>query len=136
MSDNRRIILEELTAFCKSNSLSEGGLREIIQRHNWTPNNPTIPYFFFLAACGNERVTEDLLRYLLYNFPGAGTFVNQNRSTSLHIACVNKNITLSMVHLLIDAFPTSLGHEDKNGLMPLHQLCGNKHQVKRLDWKY
>jgi ankyrin repeat protein len=80
----------------------------------------------FHLACGNERVTERILRYLLDNFPGAGTFIDRNMNTPLHIICQNKNVTLGMVQLLIDAFPDSLRHENNKGLMPLHRFCGTK----------
>jgi ankyrin repeat protein len=120
-------LLVELSVFCKSNSLCEGGLREIIQRHGWTPNHPTIPYGFFLSACRNERVTEGILRYLLEYFPGAGIFIDNSRSTSLHIICNNnKNVTQGMVKLLIDAFPASVRNENHKGFMPLHCLCRNE----------
>ena len=92
MSDNNtHLLLTELSDFCKSDSLSEGGLREIIQRHNWTPNREIIErhdapdnddpsinddHAFFLEVCRNEKVTEGILRYLLENFPGAATFID------------------------------------------------------------
>ena len=63
----------ELYAYCRSDSLSEEGLRHIIERHGLTPpnnNNPHISdYVFFLEACRNERVTEEILEYLLEYFP-------------------------------------------------------------------
>jgi len=128
MSDSGQL-LQELTAFCKSNSLCEGGLREIIiERHNWTPNHPSVSsYNFFLWACKNERATEGIIRYLLEYFPGAGTFVIQNRNTPLHCICNNKNVSHGMVQLLIDAFPASVHNENNKGFMPLHVLCQNKH---------
>ncbi len=136
MSDNRRsqlLILEELTAFCQSDSLSEGGLREIIQRHNWTPNNPSVQsYKFFLLTCRNERVTEGILRYLLEYFPGAGLFIDEGRNSSLHFIGTNKNVTLGMVRLLIDAFPASVRNENNKGFMPLHALCLNKNLNKEI----
>lgn len=66
-----------------------------------------------------------VLQYLLDNFPGAGTFINQTRRTSLHIICQNKNVTLGMVQLLIDAAPDSVRHGDNQGGLPLHVLCLN-----------
>ena len=84
-------------------------------------------------ACGNERVTEGIIRYLLHNFPDASTFINRNwvdfyngHYTALHFMCQNKNATLNMVQLLLDAFPESVRHEAKTGYMPLHYLCCNE----------
>jgi ankyrin repeat protein len=126
MSDSGQL-LEELTEFCRSDSLSEDGLREIIQRHRWAPNNPSVQnYEFFLFACDSGRVTEGILRYLLHNFPGAGTFIDRNRFTPLHQICYNKNVTRGMVQLLIDAFPDSVRNENNYGHMPLHPLCFNR----------
>jgi len=125
MSDSAQL-LEELTAFCQSDSLSEDGLREIIERHGWRPNNPSVQnYYFFLAACNNERVTEGILRCILDNFPAATTFPDLDGGT-LNIICNNKNVTLGMVRLLLDAFP-DLRRENINGrILYLHLLCGNK----------
>ena len=65
-----QLLFEELTAFCQSDSLSEDGLREIIERHNWTPNREIIErhdapdnddpsinddHAFFLEVCRNKR---------------------------------------------------------------------------------
>ena len=52
---------DELLEFCRSDSLSEDGICEIIERHGLTPNNnhPNISdHEFFRAVCLNERVTE------------------------------------------------------------------------------
>jgi ankyrin repeat protein len=127
-------LLVDLDDLCQSDSLSEDGLRAIIQRHGWTPNNNTSVqnYNFFLWACENERVTMGILRYLLHNFPGAATFINTNwhdyinGNTALHVICQNDNVTLGMVHILLDAFPESVRHEAKKGNMPLHCLCRNR----------
>ena len=120
------VVLNHLDVFCQSDSLSEDGLRAIIEQHGWASNHPTIPYDFFLSACRNERVTEGILRYLLRIFPSAGTFINRSRNTPMHIICHNKNVTLGMVQLLIDAAPDSVRHEDSHGGLPLHCLCVHK----------
>jgi ankyrin repeat protein len=120
------VVLNHLDVFCQSDSLSEDGLRAIIEQHGWASNHPTIPYDFFLSACRNERVTEGILRYLLRIFPSAGTFINRSRNTPMHIICHNKNVTPGMVQLLIDAAPDSLDNEDSHGGLPLHCLCVHK----------
>jgi ankyrin repeat protein len=121
-------LLEELSEFCRSDSLSEDGLRGIIERHGIIAlNNNITDYKFFHDACRNERLTDGILRYLLQYFPNAARAVGEEGRLPLQIACFNKNVTLNMVHLLIDAFPDSVRHENNKGSMPLHALCGNKH---------
>ena len=121
-------LLKDLTEFCRSDSLSEGGLHEIIERHGCAPNNndPSNDYAFFHQACDNERLTEGILRYLLECFPNAVRDTDEGGHLPLHYICRNKNVTLGMVQLLIDAFPTSVRHETNNGCIPHHVLCNNK----------
>ncbi len=115
-------LLVDLDDLCQSDSLSEDGLRVVIERHGWSPSNPTIPYDFFLSACQNERVTEGILRYLLDTFPAATKL--WRGLTPLHLLCRNKNVTLSMVQLLLD-FP-DLRQENDNGILYLHCLCAHR----------
>jgi hypothetical protein len=64
----------ELRSYCKSDSLSEEGLREIIDRQGLTPNHnhdDVGNYQFFRTACNNERVNEGIIRCLLEYFPDA-----------------------------------------------------------------
>ena len=121
-------LLENLVEICRSDYLSEKGLREIIGLHGCAPNNDSnINYEFFLEACGNERVTEKILRFLLKYFPNAARAIEEEDGfTSLHIICENKHVTLGMVQLLIDAFPESVRHESKDRCMPIHRLCNNE----------
>ena len=120
---NSTALLADLTAFCQSDSLSEDGLQEIIERHGWEPNHPTISYGFFHLACRNERVTEGILRYLLRNFPGAGTFIDEERQSPLTHICHNNNVTLGIVRLLLDAFPDSVRNQDVYDGLPLSCFC-------------
>ena len=120
-----KLLEDELNGFCGSESLSEDGLRVIIERHKAAPNTndpADRKYHFFLATCYNERVTEGVLRYLLEYFPNAVRFQGA-LGTSIHSICNNKNVTLGMVQLLIDAFPESLCRENISGCTPLHVLC-------------
>ena len=121
-------LLENLVEHCRSQSLSEKCLREIIGLHGYAPNNdPSIfSYRFFHEACNNERVTEGVLRYLIKYFPGASRSIEMEVvTTPLHCICCNKNVTLGMVHLLIDAYPESVHQEDNKCWTPLHYLCLN-----------
>ena len=120
---------EELYFYCASeSSLSEDGLREIIERHGLPPtrdsNNPHVSnHDFFLEACSNERVTEGIIQCLLEYFPAAASIINDNGLITLHVVCNNKNVTRSMVQLLIDAAPNSVRSVDEDGWMPLHHFC-------------
>ena len=122
---------DELYEFCRSDSLSEDGLREIIERCG-APKNPNITdYEFFHRACRNDRVTERILRLLLEYFPGAAGFIKKGGLTPLHYMCFNKNVTLGMVQLLIDAYPGALRQTDKNSQLPLHWLCGTNEEINQ-----
>ena len=128
MSINNKLLEDELTEFCQSDSLSEDGVRAIIERHGAAPNNndPSIDYKFFHSACDNESVTEGILRCLVEYFPNAVKAIGEEGRSPLHSICRdNKNVTLGMVQILIDAFPESLRHENNDGRAPLHCLCRN-----------
>jgi ankyrin repeat protein len=129
-SQSNDALLEELLyQFCRSESLSEKGLREIItpKNNDPNPNDPNINnYAFFHLACWNERVTGGILQYLLEYFPNAVRHTDVIGRLPLHYICQNKNVTLVMVQLLIDAYPETLRHEDHEAAMPLHLLCRNK----------
>ena len=124
------LFIEELTNLCDSESLSEDGLRQLIQRHELTSNHTrrmiVSDYdYFFHAACDNEGVNEEIIRCLLEYFPEAAKATDEDEWLPLHWACNNKNLTIGMVRLLIDAYPASGGSTTKNGLTPLHYLCQN-----------
>ena len=118
----------ELEKFCRSKSLSEDGLLEIIERHGCAPNNDglNINCKFFHEACRNEKVTEGILRCLLDYFPYAASATDDYEDLPLHKISKNRNVTPGMVQLLIDAFPDSLLH-DRGGFTPISYLCYNAH---------
>ena len=128
-SQSNDALLENLSEFCRSHALSEKGLREIIGLHGCgAPNNDLSieSYKFFHQACDNERVTENILRYLIKYFPNAARHADKSGRLPLHTICRNNShVTLGMVQLLIDAFPDSVRHEDNTGCMPLLSLCLN-----------
>jgi ankyrin repeat protein len=118
---------KELLDLCRSGSLSEDGLREIIIERYGAPKNPNITdYAFFHEACRNERVTEGILRMILEYFPDTARAIGRLGGTPLHQMCFNKNATLGMMQLLIDACPGSLHRANVRGKMPLHYLCSNE----------
>ncbi len=126
--DSAEALSHELLFYCSSRSLSEEGLREIIERRRLTPNNDLAltsnNYRLFRAACRNERVTEGVIRCLIEYFPTATSHTSENGRTPLHVACFNRSMTREIIQLLIDAAPDSLRSVCSSGLMPLHCLCG------------
>ncbi len=110
---------------CQSDSFSEDGLREIIERHRLPPSHPLSDYDFFLEACGNEKVTEGIIQYFLEYFPDAASALNGDEWSSLNYAFFfNKNMTLNIAQRLIEAAPDLLSREEHDGDMPIHFLCG------------
>ncbi len=135
MSDHTDALSKDLyELFCRSESLSEDGLRELFERYGCTPKNNNlniddhdfVDMGFFLMVCKNERLTEGILRCLIEYFPRAGA-TSVSGFTPLHwMLCFNKNATHGMVQLLIDAYPESIRRANNNGGTPLHFLCINK----------
>ena len=115
---------DELLDFCQSDSLSEEGVREIVERRNGFANDAWARFALHLA-CMNERVTEGIVQCLLEYFPDAAIAFEDGWSP-LHCACSNRSVTLNIVRLLIDAAPDSLRRVIVKGRMPLHYLCNNK----------
>eukprot|EP00985_Skeletonema_marinoi_P007546 scaffold3316_cov94-Skeletonema_marinoi.AAC.29 len=117
----------ELLEFCKSDSLSEEGLRQIIERHGCQPNNHDYEgdYKFFREACRNDLLTEEIIRCLLEYFPAAARSTGGNGQLPLHCVCWKPNATLNIIKLLIDAAPDSVHSVNNFGSMPLHHICRN-----------
>ena len=117
----------ELFDLCVSESLSEEGIREIIDRHGSTPNNHNLEkYDFFFQACYNKRVTIEIIRCLIEYFPDAANYTDDHGQVSLHWVCGNENVTLNIIQLLLEAFPESVRSATNEGSMPLHWLCENE----------
>eukprot|EP00985_Skeletonema_marinoi_P000356 scaffold126_cov142-Skeletonema_marinoi.AAC.12 len=126
------LLTSELFDFCSSDSLSEDGLREIIERYGLNDDRHGSDYDFFLEVCANERVTEGIIECLLEYFPGAARATDEKGQLPLHhVACLNKNVTRNIVQLLIDAAPDSVRKENVDGWMPLHCLCTNEGMDER-----
>ncbi len=117
---------EGLSAYCHSESLSEEGLREIIERHGLTKDCKVSDYDFFLMACNNERVNEGAIRCLLEYFPEAANIKNGKDLTPFHYALGNQNMTPNIIQLLIDAAPDSVRSVTDRGSTPLHSLCNRR----------
>ena len=125
-SNNTSRLSNELADLCVSESLSEEGLREIIQRRGLTKHNinHVDDYDFFSEACRNERLNEGIIRCLIEYFPDAISAVDdESGCLPLHQACNNRNVTLEIIKLLVDTAPHSVRSVDNYGDTPLHILC-------------
>jgi ankyrin repeat protein len=122
-------LLKELSECCRSEFLSEDGLRAIIERHNnchAAPkfDDPSHKYIFFYQACFNEKVTEGILRYLLECFPNAIRFIPDYDFFSK--ACRNQSVTEGILRCLLEYFPKAVRYTDiLGGELPLHYICLN-----------
>ena len=136
--DTAKLLSDELVEICKSDSLSEEGLRDIIERYGVTSNNSlhdesNFNYDFFIDACGNVNVTEAMIRYLIEYFPNAPRVVSVYGDadmefwgeTPLHLACMNSSTSLQIIQLLIEAAPDCDRYEGSDGNLPIHDLCHN-----------
>ena len=121
------LLVDSLIDFCQSDSLSEEGVREIVERRLSKPNDAWARFALHLA-CLNERVTEAIVQCLLEYFPDAASDTGCEGlvAVPLHCACSNRSVTLNIIQLLIDAYPDAVRSLSDNGRMPLHALCMNK----------
>jgi len=81
------ILAKELYELCSSDSLSEDGLREIIERYGLNDNRHVSDYSFFIAACCNEKFNEGIIRFLLEYFPAAAMATDETGWSPLHYTC-------------------------------------------------
>ena len=130
MSNN----LDSLLEYCKSDSLSEDGLRESISdlldhhqlNHLLNDEAQLTQYPLLHEVVYNKNVTEGAVQYLLDCIPGIAN-ITSNGDSVLHRAFENESITLNIVQRLIDAAPESLRQENtRDRLVPLHVLCLNE----------
>mmetsp|Transcript_5262 Transcript_5262/g.7844 ORF Transcript_5262/g.7844 Transcript_5262/m.7844 type:complete len:238 (+) Transcript_5262:47-760(+) len=118
-----------LSDYCQSDNLCVDGLRkridQFVQIQAIMDLSTSTGRLLLHHACMNERVTADIVRLLIDNFPGAagGPDEKEFQPIPLHVACWNQNTTVEIVRLLIDAFPQSVRRQSVDGGMPLHYLC-------------
>eukprot|EP00985_Skeletonema_marinoi_P009831 scaffold4617_cov165-Skeletonema_marinoi.AAC.1 len=129
-NNNRQTLLTaQLCDYCRSDALSEDGLRDKINRLRVVdfdlPHDTTEEELLLHEVCDNQRVTEGIIRCILGKITTAAMATDDVGRLPLHYVLWNKNVTLQMVQLLIDAAPESIMHQDNIGFMPIHQLCGN-----------
>mmetsp|Transcript_30826 Transcript_30826/g.62146 ORF Transcript_30826/g.62146 Transcript_30826/m.62146 type:complete len:983 (+) Transcript_30826:20-2968(+) len=129
-NNNRQALLtEQLADYCRSDALSEDGLRDKINRLRVVDlphdRDTTDEELLLHEVCDNERVTEGIIRCILGKITTAAMADDDDGKLPLHYVLWNENVTLKMVQLLIDAAPESIMHQDNDGSMPIHRLCGN-----------
>ena len=121
-----------LRSYCKSDFLTEEGLRQIIEHIGLTQHNYEYYNYHFdddgfvHEACYNERVTEGIIRYLLEYFPDVASEFDGAGWMPLHCACHNNSVTVKIIELLIDAAPGTVRSATREGWTPLHILCDGK----------
>ena len=66
--------IEELEDLCRSDELSLNSLQELVDKLPQELFTSTLSDSYFLqAACGNKRVTPEILQYLFQHFPGVAS---------------------------------------------------------------
>ena len=135
-------LADELFECCTSGCLSEECICAIIERHKLTPhhNNQVSDYRFFRMACCNDKITKEIIQYLLEYFPDAASTADDEGQLPLHYillyACDSDNVSLDVIQLLIDVAPDSVRCEDNDGDMPLHILCAITQMDEINHWKF
>ena len=124
------LLADELFEYCDSESISEEGVRQIIERNGFNTNHHhhVSDYDFFHLVCMNENVTEGIIQCLLEYFPDATGDTDEDGRSPLHFACLNPNVTNNIIQLLVDADTDSVHREDNKGRMPLHNLCSSSNE--------
>ena len=133
MGDINRLLeaQQRLSDYCQSDDLCVDGLR--IRIDQFVQIEDAIGLGLLTSTgrlllhhvCMNERLTVDIVRLLIDNFPGSagGPDEKEFQPIPLHVACWNRNTTVEIVRLLINAFPQSVRRQSLDGGMPLHYLC-------------
>lgn len=122
---------KNLSDFCQSDNLCVDGLRIRIDQFVQIEDtmglglSTSTGRLLLHHVCMNERLTADIVRLVIANFPGCagGHDEIEFQPIPLHVACWNRNTTVEIVRLLIDAFPQSVRRQSLDGGMPLHYLC-------------
>lgn len=121
---NNGVLNPSLTEYCGSASLSEHGLREIIENGQ---NSGLGDYSFIFKACSNKKLTDEILDIILQYFPEAVREADEWGTTPLHYVCDNESATPKMVRLLIQHHPASVRKRNMSGASVLHFLSGANH---------
>ena len=118
-SDSRQIFFGlPLSQFCRSSNLSLIGLQryqiDLSYRH------------ILLYICRNDRVTHEIVAFVIAKIPEAARAVTPSGATPLHLVCESANATQDIARSLIEAHPNAPMEQDSDGFTPLHVLCKNR----------
>lgn len=117
---------EELVALCEGEYLTLTSLRrkleacpEAINVHG---DEDTILHF----ACANERVTLEIVEYIVELHPESIRILHSEGYgwLPLHVACMNANCPRSVIEYLLSQYPGASGISCKSMGLPLHCLLG------------
>ena len=120
------VTIEELYELCASDALSLGALKEK-QLHKLLLGKDKegfiVSYYeypFFHQACMNEKVTLEIIEYLLSIFPQVGCLKTNEfcpdgddggtESYPLHVCCYNELCPNEVIGLLVEKYPDALSH--------------------------
>ena len=109
-----------LRHFCQSSSLSLIDLSHLIDSSYRD---------ILLDICQNDRVTHEIVAFVIAKIPEAARAVTSLGATPLHLLCMNENATRDIARCLIQAHPNAL-MERANGVTPLHVLCVKSSKVR------
>ena len=70
----------------------------------------------------NENTSEELVKYLLVQFPKSAEVKNNEDALPIHVAC-NKGLSLNIIRLLHRANPKGILQPDTDGILPIHDAC-------------
>ena len=70
----------------------------------------------------SDTASEELVEYLIEQFPKSAEVKNKEEALPIHIAC-NKGLPLNVIRLLHEAYPNGILQPDKEGVLPIHDAC-------------
>ena len=81
----------------------------------------------------DEKATEELIKYLLKQFPKCAGVKNKGGALPIHVAC-NKGSSLNVIRLLHQAHPAGILQQDTHGLLPIHDACDGNPNLKLMQF--
>ena len=152
--DNIFELMSSVSFFCESDDLSMPALKKhISQLMSKLPRHIIKDYYkfrpFFHNVCMNERVTMEMIQYLLFLFPYVCEEKDENSADEtyaypLHFCCYNQNCSSEIIKLIMDKNPKALvtwsaierrfdlmdyGGDDEAKGLPLHYYLARESNV-------
>ena len=117
--DNIFEVMSEVSFFCESDDLSMPALKKhISQLISKLPRHIIKDYYkfrpFFHNVCMNERVTMEMIQYLLLLFPYVCETKDENSADEtyaypLHFCCYNQYCSSEIIKFILEKHPKALG---------------------------